>query len=474
MAAALSGLVLLTGGVGHAVVTGVEGGVQRVEAIPRGDDRPAAGPGLTVLLIGSDSREGLTEDERRRYRLGGEACHCADTIMLLHLSEDRNRVSVISLPRDSHTELAAHTLPGTTERHEPHEAKLNAALSHGGPQLMVRTVERMTGVRVDHYLEVGFVGFMRAVDEIGGVEVCTTRPLHDPGSGLDLPVGTSTLNGGEALSYVRAREVDATADFGRIQRQQRFLAALAHRVADTEVLLDPPLLRRTVGHLLDSTRADPGLGAAEMLGIARTLSRVDAGSVEFASVPIARVDGPAPEWDEEAAERLFAAVREDRPLVPDHGDDRDGDTVPVDVDPRGIRVLVRDAGAPGDEAAARARRELAADGFLTAPATDADDADAADGAEPGERHHRTTITHAPDRRAEAAALAAAVPGAQLHEEPGRDAELLLTLGEDFTGVRRVRDGRQPVSGSGGGTGEDGGRGAGGDIVAARGDRIVCA
>ncbi|MQS09978.1 LCP family protein, partial [Streptomyces alkaliphilus] len=445
-AAALSGLVLLTGGVGHAVVTGVEGSVQRVEAIPRGDGRPAAGPGLNILLIGSDSREGLTDEERHRYRLGGEPCHCADTIMLLHLSEARDRASVISLPRDSHTELEAHTLPGTTERHEPHEAKLNAALSHGGPQLMVRTVERMTGVRVDHYLEVGFVGFMRAVDEIGGVDVCTPRPLHDPKSGLDLPAGTSTLNGGEALSYVRAREVDATADFGRIQRQQRFLAALAHRVADAEVLLDPALLRRVVGRLLDSVRADPGLGVPELLDIARTLRGADAGSVELASVPVGRLGGPALEWDEKAAERLFAAIREDRPLVPDHEGGRDGGIVPVDIAPQQIRVRVEDAGGRG-ELATRVDRDLAATGFLTAGVPGAEAAGGPADGGTGERHHRTTITHAPDRRAEAAALAAAVPGAQLREDPDRDAELLLTIGEDFEEVQRVRDGRQPVSGT---------------------------
>ncbi|WP_233876854.1 LCP family protein [Streptomyces sp. ST2-7A] len=465
----------------------MEGGVERVEAIPHGDGRPAGGPGLNVLLIGSDSRAGLTDDERRRYRLGGEPCHCADTIMLLHLSEDRDRASVISLPRDSRAELAAHTLPGTTERHAPHEAKLNAALSHGGPQLMVRTVERMTGVRVDHYLEVGFVGFMRAVDEIGGVDVCTARPLSDPRSGLDLPAGTSTLNGGQALSYVRAREIDATADFGRIQRQQRFVAALAHRVADAEVLLDPAVLRRTVGHLLDSVRADPGLGVPEMLDIARTLRGVDAGVVEFASVPVGPLGGPALEWDEEAAGRLFTAVREDRPLVPEGEGHRDGGVVPVDIAPQQIRVRVEDAGGR-EGMAARADRELSATGFLTAgvpedaPGGSADGEGAGGAGGAGDRHHRTTITHAPDRRAEAAALAAAVPGAHLREDPDAGAELLLTLGEDFDGVRWVRDGRQPVSGAESRPVEKAGTSNAAEesdtadtgIVATRADRIGCA
>jgi LCP family protein required for cell wall assembly len=284
--------VLVTGGVGHAMVSSVDQGIERVDAfqglIDR--DRPEAGRGLNILLIGSDSREGVSAEDRERYGIGGQACHCADTIIVVHLSEDRKRVSAVSLPRDSYAELPAHTLDGV--RHEGHPDKLNAALSHGGPALMVRTVEKMTGVRIDHYVEVSFAGFMRGVDELGGVDVCTVRPLKDEKSGLDLPSGTSTLDGGEALQYVRARSVDASADFGRMQRQQRFLASVVDKAVSAEVLLNPAKLRRTAAAMLDSVRADPGFGVEEMIELGRAMHGLGTSGAEFTSVPIDRIGRP--------------------------------------------------------------------------------------------------------------------------------------------------------------------------------------
>ncbi|MGP4112981.1 LCP family protein [Streptomyces sp. 4N509B] len=323
-AAALAVLVLTAGGVGHAVVSSAERELVRVDpfqALPD-DERPVddGGEDLNVLVIGTDSREGLSQAERTRYSLGGEACHCADTVMLLHLSADREHASVVSLPRDSYAELPAHTVESTGERHEAHPDKLNAALAHGGPALMVRTVEQLTELRVDHYLEVDFSSFLRAVDEVGGVDVCTTRPLRDAYSGLDLPAGSHRLDGETALAYVRARHVDGTADLGRIERQQRFLAAFLDRVASSGVLLSPGRLSGTATALLRSVRADPAFGAERMLDVAGALRRLASDGVAFASVPLGDTDrrvagiGSTVTWDEEEAAEVFDALRADRPL----------------------------------------------------------------------------------------------------------------------------------------------------------------
>ncbi|MDT0441588.1 LCP family protein [Streptomyces johnsoniae] len=320
IATALAALVLTASGAGHAMVTSAENEVRRVDPFRGLRDRPDAGDGLNILLIGTDSRDGLSAAERTRYHVGNASCRCADAVLLLHVSEARDRATVVSLPRDSYARLPAHDFEAGGGRHPAHADKLNAALSHGGPALMVGTVEGLTGLRVDHYLEVSFVGFMRAVDEIGGVRVCTTRPLKDSYSGLDLPAGTSTLDGAAALSYVRARHLDGTSDFSRMARQQRFLAAFLDEAISGGVLLNPAKAGRTAGALLDSVRADPGFGAEEMLALAGLLRHFETSQARFTSVPVADTARHVPGlgstvmWDEAAADRLFTALREDGPL----------------------------------------------------------------------------------------------------------------------------------------------------------------
>jgi LCP family protein required for cell wall assembly len=320
--ATLAVLVLTASGVGHAMVSSAEHGLHRVDAFHglRDRERPDSGDGQNILLVGTDSREEFSAAERDRYHLGGSSCYCADTIMLVHLSGSGEHASVVSLPRDSYAELPAHEFAPTGDRHSSHPDKLNAALSHGGPSLMVRTVERLTRLRVDHYLEVDFASFMSAVDEVGGVEVCTTRRLRDDYSGLDLPAGSHTLDGATALAYVRARHVDSTSDLGRMERQQRFLAAFWDRAVSSGVLLNPARLGGTATALLDSVRADQGFGGEEMLDMARAMRDFTPSKADLTAVPLADTSRTVPgigstvSWDEKAADRLFTALREDRPL----------------------------------------------------------------------------------------------------------------------------------------------------------------
>src|SRR5882757_6808397 len=213
-------LVITVSGIGHAVVNGVNGAINRVDAFGGMQGRPGGTKGTNFLLVGTDGRDGLDPEEKERYHLGGAPCHCTDTIMLVHLSADRQRASVVSIPRDSYVRLpalqatssaspeagtdgkagsestagtgsagadatagtdakagtdatpAASVDPAATTR----PAKINEAYADGGPKLTVRTVEQLTGVHIDHYVEVDFTSFMKTVDVIGGVQVCTTEP----------------------------------------------------------------------------------------------------------------------------------------------------------------------------------------------------------------------------------------------------------------------------------------------------------
>ncbi|WP_219088365.1 LCP family protein [Streptomyces sp. JJ38] len=452
---ATAGTVLAVSGFGHVVMTGVVDGIGRVDPFDDLTDRPEAGKGLNFLVVGVDGRDKISEKQRRAYHLGGAPCRCTDTMMLVHLSEDRDRASVISLPRDSYTTLPPHTDREGDVRHGALPSKLNAAYTHGGPRLTVETVERMTGVHVHHYLEVDFTSFMRTVDAVGGVPVCTVKPLKDSHSGLDLPAGTSVLGGGEALQYVRARHVDGSADLGRMERQQRFVASLIDQATRGGVLMNPGRLRKVTDAALSSVRADHGFGSEEMLALGRAMRGLGPASSEFATVPIANARHRVPElgetvlWDEVKAKKLFTALRRDEPLAErapaevgeggkDGGDgaggtdERDGEpperAVPVAVPPRNIRVQV-DNGTEEAGLGHRADRELAATGFATTGIP---------GNAKKQDAEKTEIAYDPRWDRSARSLAAALPGAELREVEGQGPLMRVTLGKDFRDVTPVR------------------------------------
>jgi LCP family protein required for cell wall assembly len=429
----LSVTVLAAAGVGHAVLTGIDDGIARVDPFRDMKNRPHPGHGTNVLLVGTDGRDRITPEERRKYHLGGAPCHCTDAVMIVHISEDRDRASVVSLPRDSYAVSPAYTDPATGRTRPEHPVRLNAAYAEGGPQLTVRTVEKMTAVKIDHYLEVDFTSFMRTVDVLGGVRICTAGPLKDPNTGLDLPPGQHRLDGGRALQYVRSRHVDAASDFGRMRRQQRFLAALIDQATSSGVLLNPVKLRDVAGTVLNSVRADRGFGSGQMIDLGRAMRNFSPSSSEFTTVPIARMDFKAPgivgstlKWNDAKARRLFTALREDRPLAP-HVPKRPK-AVRVPVAPEQIRVQVENGTAtPG--LGKRVDAGLAGTGFVTTGAP----VDAAD-----RSVRRTVVLYDPRWDRSAASLAAALPGSELRARPGLGATLRVLAGADFTKVRRVK------------------------------------
>ncbi|MEU6280776.1 LCP family protein [Streptomyces sp. NPDC047028] len=432
-ATTLSVVVLAAAGIGHAVVSSLDAGIARVDAFKDMKNRPRAGHGTNILLVGTDGRDKISEQQRQAYHLGGAPCHCTDTIMIVHISEDRNRATVVSLPRDSYVEVPEHVDLNSGQRHGPHPLKLNAAYAEGGPQLTVRTVEGMTHLKIDHYLEVDFTSFMKTVDVLGGVTICTPTPLKDSYTGLDLTAGTHTLMGGQALQYVRSRHLDAASDLGRMKRQQKFLAALIGRATSSGVLLNPIRFRDVTRAVLGSVRADEGFGADELLDLGRAMRTFSPSSSEFTTVPIGQMNFPVKgigstlKWNQPAADKLFQSLRDDKPLTTDRPKSAPAPAT-VEVDPHQIKVQVEN-GTATSGLGKRVDAALAAAGFATTrlPVAAADHA-----------VKRTIVSYDPRWDRSARSLAAALPGSELRAVPGQGAVLKVTAGADFKAVRKVR------------------------------------
>lgn len=258
-------------------------------------------PGTAVLLVGSDAR-----DPGPGYQPvpGDEELTAvrADTIMLLYQPR-RGRPVLVSLPRDSYVPI-----PGFGQ------GKLNAAYAYGGPALLNQTVELVTGVQLDGYLEIGFDGFANLVDAVGGIEVCPEMALQDPYSGLDIPAGCSKLEGHQALAYVRMRYADPRGDIGRIERQREVIGKVVAKAARPSSVLNPLRywrLNMAASKML--TRGDQ-TGFGDLLGAARGLIGVAAGEGLSLVVPIADPAGWSEEgesvviWDRENALALFDEI----------------------------------------------------------------------------------------------------------------------------------------------------------------------
>jgi LCP family protein required for cell wall assembly len=279
--------------------------LNRVAALDDYEGRPAATPGADWLIVGSDSREGLTEGRRRDLGTGQAAGRRADTMMLLHIPRGTGKPTLVSLPRDSYVPI-----PGR-ERN-----KLNAAYAFGGPRLLSRTVEQVTGIRLDRYMEVGFDGFATIVDAVGGVRICVDRPMRDPMAGLNVKAGCQVLQSRQALAYVRTR-AGGRGDLDRVERQQEFLGALIDKSTSPGVLLNP---FRSVPLALSGTDAIAVDQAAHVWNLLRfpfAMRDVSGGDGVATTVPIAGGGsvpgvGSVVRWDRERALALFEALQRDQ------------------------------------------------------------------------------------------------------------------------------------------------------------------
>ncbi|GGR66221.1 hypothetical protein GCM10010269_01030 [Streptomyces humidus] len=299
--------------------TGALLGSSALPPLPGFGAREHAPRALNILLMGTDERDSISVTEKNEFHAGGHPCGCTDVLMLVHLSARRDRVTVIGMPRDSSAEIPSYHDEASGVQRPSHPAKLNAAYQEGGPELTTRTVQSMTGVNVDRFVQVDFRRFIDTVDAAGGVEVCTTRPLKDSATKLDLAPGKHRLGGGRALEYVRSRHVDSSADLGRIQRQQRFLVQALRGLQARRLLSDPGRALFLTRTLLGGGRQ--GFSVNELAQEAVALGRLPASATEFTIVPISGYApaslgiGSALAWDARKADALFGKVRRDEPLL---------------------------------------------------------------------------------------------------------------------------------------------------------------
>jgi LCP family protein required for cell wall assembly len=232
-----------------------------------------SGQAMNILLVGSDSRAGLSRRQLGRIRTVKVAGRRTDTIIVLHVSPGRDRAVMVSLPRDLRT-----TIDGRT-------GKLNAAFARGGPGLLVKTVQQTTGLPIHHYAEIDFAGFLEVVDELGGITLCnrTGRRLDDRYANLHMAPGCRDMRGIQALAYVRARHVDS--DFGRIGRQQEFMRAVVAKLEARGSLASLPTLMGVAEVATDHIKTDSTLSTGTAIGLARRLRRLDPGSIDMRVYP---------------------------------------------------------------------------------------------------------------------------------------------------------------------------------------------
>ncbi len=289
---ALAAVVLVTSTGGWVMATYYDAKISRMFGLSGLLSGDSSGP-LTILIVGSDSREGLTTAEARELGTGTAANSStgqrSDTMMLLHIAGDRKSATVVSLPRDSYVTIPAYT-DEAGKKHAASKNKLNAAYALGGAPLLIETVKNETGLSIDHYVEVGFAGVVNMVDALGGVDVCVPTAVDDWRSGLKLDAGKSHVDGLMGLSYVRARYIDPTADIGRMERQQRFLGSMFQEATSAGVLLNPVKLNAFMGAALDSVTLDEGMSRDMLLDLAGEIEGITPKDIRFLTVPIANAN----------------------------------------------------------------------------------------------------------------------------------------------------------------------------------------
>jgi LCP family protein required for cell wall assembly len=265
--------------------------VDKVDFEPEGD-RPADQPGTTYLLVGSDSRAGLSKEERRQLHTGDAESELTDTLMLLHIGD--GPATLISIPRDSPLEIPGHGV-----------SKVNSAYSKGGTPLLVQTLEQATGVRIDHYVEIGFGGLVGVVDAVGGIEICPKRRIRDRDSGLNVKKGCQEVDGITALAYSRARKHDPLSDLARVQQQREVVAAVGEKVLSPWSVINPVRWWKLNAAVPDFFKFGEGTGPVDAGRWA--LAMTDVG--KSCTVPLAGGDAS---WDPQRSQQLFDKVITDK------------------------------------------------------------------------------------------------------------------------------------------------------------------
>jgi LCP family protein required for cell wall assembly len=293
--------------------------VRREVDLSKVEDRPADGKGTNYLIVGSDSREGLTAADEKKLHTGAAEGQRTDSMMILHTGG--NGTTMMSLPRDSYVTIPAFTGQRTHKRYAASTHKLNRAYSDGGPELLTRTIEYNTGIHIDHYAEIGFSGFVNLVNALGGVNICLDKPLHDKASGADFQAGCQKMNGQQSLAFVRQRHQEADQDLGRMRNQQKFLSTLAHQAASPSTVLNPFKLYPVIGSGLDTLIVDKKMSLLDLVHMFWAMKGVTGGGGHSITVPIGNAnymtpnDGDAVKWDMTKAKTLFGELQNDEKVT---------------------------------------------------------------------------------------------------------------------------------------------------------------
>ena len=302
--AAASAAVLFIAGTAWGLTSYINDTIGRVNAGTAGT--PASGP-LNVLLAGVDQRSGLTRHQQLALHVGRAVSSNSDTMMLIHVSGDRSRVTVVSLPRDSWVSIPGHGMN-----------KINAAYGLGGPQLVVKTVEANTGLTINDFIQVNFLGFVKVIDALGGVNICLPFAVDDTYSGLHLSQGMHHVSGITALEYARDRHSFATSDLARIQDQQRLLSSMLTEAISSGTLANPVKLDRFLRAALSAIKVDQGLNVS---ALADQMRGISPGNVRFMTVPLSNYNYQAPDgqlavvWDAKQSQALFGELKDDKPAT---------------------------------------------------------------------------------------------------------------------------------------------------------------
>lgn len=448
--AVLAATVVLVTGIVWATWKWTDDSFRQVAALDPGSssvvDADKQAGAENFLLIGSDIRRSADAADEAADSVGdAEAGRSArsDTMLLVHISADRSRMVVLSFPRDLQIDRPAcekwDATTGTyTGQQDSGETgvKINTAYQIGGPKCATQVVQKISGIAVNHFLSIDFTGFSAMTDAVGGVQVCADRPLRDSFLGeVAAQPGPIDLTGRSALNFVRARHIegDPTSDYGRIRRQQVFLAALARKALSEGVLGDATRLGTLVEALAANTFAD-NVSVDDLLELGQAVQGLEAGKVSFVSVP---TTGTANEKGNEElrtedAKALFRAVI-DGAQPGGSGKPGEGDAArPTLVAPAEVKLQVLNGTGVGG-LAGQVARKLGEVGFSVVKVDNAK-----------QDAPQTVVRYSAASEAQARTLAAAVPSAKLELDPSMGGALELVLGSGFDGVVTAVQAGQPA------------------------------
>ena len=403
---------------------------------PSAQPKAAGGGGTAqnILILGVDSRTG--ENSMFMEKAKNQTETLSDTTILAHLSADGKHVTLVSIPRDSVVQIPACEkvdaqgngvvdASGNKVMTKPRTALVNEAIQLGGPACTVKTVEQLTDIRIDHYVEVDFTGVIKMSDALGGVPLTMCQPIHDKNTGLNLPAGPVNLTGTTALAFVRARYgLTGGDDLHRIVRQQQFMASMARKALSSSNFFSIFSMNTFYGDVASSLTTD--MGSRQLIDLALRYRHIDTDQVVFATVPVY----PAPKgdqwyqhvyWSQDEARALFTALRDDRPLTTATTNGQQVAQLTVPPSQISVRVL---NGTTRNNLAHDVAAELATRGFRIAGIGSA-----------SALASKTTISYSASRTTSATTLAAALGTPAEHQVlSAAGSTLTLTIGSDWAGL----------------------------------------